>query len=108
MTGHSNARKSGPTKLNRIGLRAKSHLDTMFNNLGHVITVDLLREAYHELGNDKASGIDNVTKGAYGAKLDENISDLIIRIRRGQYKPKAARIQGRRQHTAACYILFRR
>ena len=84
--------KSGPTKLDRIGLRAKSDSNTVFNNLGHLITADFLREAYHELKIDKAIRIDKVTKGAYGARLDENISDLITRIRRNQYKPKAARI----------------
>jgi RNA-directed DNA polymerase len=84
--------KSGTTKLNRIGLRAKSDPNTIFNNLGHLITVDLLREAYQELNEYKATGIDRVTKGEYGNNLNENISNLIIRIRRKQYHPKAARI----------------
>jgi RNA-directed DNA polymerase len=84
--------KSGITKLDRIGLCAAKHPSTKFNNLGHVISEDLLRKAYRELDGKKAVGIDGVTKEAYGKKLDENISNLIQRIRRKQYKPKASRI----------------
>lgn len=84
--------KPGTTKLNRISLRAMDDPNTVFNNLGHYISVDLFREAYQELKEYKAIGIDRITKGAYGAQLDENISNLIQRIRRNQYQPKAARI----------------
>ena len=46
------------TKLERIGERAVSHKDTVFNNLGHVIDMDLLRESYQKLDGNKAIGID--------------------------------------------------
>lgn len=92
MAVHSNDRITGITKLNRISLRSSQDHDCVFNNLGHLISQDLMHEAYQQLEERKAVGIDKVTKGAYGAKLDKNISDLIHRIRRKQYKPKASRM----------------
>ena len=52
----------------------------------------MLKVQYHLLSGSKAVGIDKVTKGLYGEKLDQNINTLIKRIRRGTYKPKPARI----------------
>lgn len=92
MAVHSNDRMTWNTKLNHIGARARNHPDTVFNNLGHVLTVDLMRKAYQELSGNKAVGVDKVTKAAYGEALDENISNLLRRIRRKQYRPKASRI----------------
>lgn len=63
-----------------------------FNNLGHIIDADMLKELYQKLSAKKAKGIDGMTKQAYGEKLDENICNLIKKIRRGTYKPKPARI----------------
>src|SRR3989338_6227987 len=64
----------------------------VFNNIGYLITADMLKEQYHQLDGNKAVGIDKVTKVAYGEKLDGNINALVQRIRRGTYKPKPARI----------------
>lgn len=92
MTGLSNTGLTGTTKLDRIGKRAKAHPDTVFNNLGHVITEELLRVAYEQLEQRKAVGIDKVDKATYGGALTENINILIKKIRRRQYRPKASRI----------------
>lgn len=80
------------TKLERIGERAKHRPDTVFNNIGHVVDLDLLRESYRQLNGKKAVGIDGVTKAAYGEKLEENLQDLLARIRRRAYKPKASKL----------------
>src|SRR5665213_1908076 len=80
------------TKLERIGERAKHRPDTVFNNIGHVIDQDLLRECYRELNGKKAIGIDGVTKAAYGEKLEENLQNLLARIRRQGYRPQASRL----------------
>lgn len=92
MTGHSNTGLTGTTKLDRIGKRAQTHPNTVFNNLGHVITEDLLHVAYEQLEQRKAVGIDRVDKATYGEALTENINVLIKKIRRRQYRPKASRI----------------
>jgi RNA-directed DNA polymerase len=80
------------TKLECIGKRAKLQKDTVFNNIGHALDVDLLRECYHELDGKKAIGIDGVTKEAYGKKLEDNLQDLLARIRRHAYKPRSSRL----------------
>ena len=80
------------TKLERIGKRAKFRRDTVFNNIGYAVDLDLLHESYRELEGSKAIGIDGVTKVLYGAKLEENLQDLLARIRRNAYKPQALRL----------------
>lgn len=84
--------KQKTTKLECIGKRAKHRKDTVFNNIGYVIDLDLLRECYQELEGKKAIGIDGVTKEAYGKRLEDNLQDLLERIRRHAYKPQASRI----------------
>lgn len=92
MTVHSKDRASWLTKLERIGELSAGNREMVFNNIGHVITADMLKEQYHQLDGKKAVGIDKVTKELYGEKLDENISTLMTKIRRGTYRPKPARI----------------
>ena len=92
MTVHTAYGKQKTTKLECIGKRAIYRKDTVFNNIGYVVDLDLLRECYHELDGKKAIGIDGVTKEAYGRKLEDNLQDLLRRIRRHAYKPQASRI----------------
>jgi RNA-directed DNA polymerase len=92
MTVHSNDRPSWLTKLERIGELSAQNRDMVFNNIGHLVNVDMLKEQYQRLDGKKAVGIDKVTKSGYGEQLDRNINELIMRIRRGTYKPKPARI----------------
>lgn len=80
------------TKLERIGKRAKFQKDAVFNNLAHVVDLDLLSECYRQLEGKKAVGIDGETKVTYGEKLEENFEDLLARIRRNAYKPQASRL----------------
>ena len=50
-----------------------------------------LREAHNRQKNGKAKGIDGISKEAYGENLEENISNLLVRMKRFQYKPKPVR-----------------
>ena len=93
MSVHSNdGTKAWLTKLDRIGELSASQSDIVFNNLGHMIDYDLLKELYTNLDGKKAVGVDNVSKEAYGENLIEHLTCLLERIRRGTYKPKPARI----------------
>ena len=92
MTVHSNDSPSWLTKLERIGERSAENRGIVFNNIGHLINADMLKEQFQQLDGNKAVGIDKVTKVDYEKALDENINNLIKRIRRGTYKPKPARI----------------
>jgi group II intron reverse transcriptase/maturase len=80
------------TKLERISKRASHQKDTVFNNLWHVVDLEMLLECYQQLDGKKAVGIDGVTKAAYGEKLEESLQDLLGRIRRNAYKPQASRL----------------
>ena len=64
----------------------------MFNNIGHIISADMLKEQFQQLDGNKAVGIDKVTKASYSENLESNITTLIQKIRRGTYKPKPARM----------------
>jgi len=92
MTVHSKDRVSWLTKLKRIGELSANNKRMVFNNIGHLINADMLKEQYQRLDRNKAVGIDKVTKDAYGERLDENINKLLKRVRRGTYRSKAARI----------------
>lgn len=92
MTVHSKDRPSWLTKLKRIGELSAGNKEMVFSNIGHLINADMLKEQFQQLNGNKAVGIDKVTKVDYAKALDENIKNLIKRIRRGTYKPKPARI----------------
>lgn len=91
MTIHSD-RESGLTKLDRVRWCAKTRYETVFDNLWHLFTEDFLHEAYQSLPGWKAIGIDKVTKEMYEKNLHRNIGELYLKIRRGHYRPQAARI----------------
>lgn len=80
------------TKLKRIGLLSSQNQDIKFNNLGHIIDFEMLKQQYKELDSKKAVGIDGVTKEEYGKNLDAKLRLLLTKIRRGSYKTKPARI----------------
>jgi group II intron reverse transcriptase/maturase len=74
----------------RIG-HAAGKADTVFNSLMAHINVETLTEAYDCLDATKAIGTDGVSKKAYGAKLEENLKNLVARIHIGSYKPQVKR-----------------
>lgn len=80
------------TKLESIGKRAQYKKETVFNNIGHVLDLELLRASYHQLDGKRAVGIDGETKASYGNKLEENLQALLEKIRKNAYKPKASRL----------------
>lgn len=92
MPTHSKGGNQKTTKLDRIGKIATTKKDNVFNNIGHAVDLDLLRECYRQLDGNKAVGIDGVTKEAYGKTLEDNLQNLLAEIRRGGYKPQPARI----------------
>ena len=72
--------------LDRIREAARRDKSIRFNNLMHHITIDLLRESYGQLNPKAKPGIDGVTHGQYGKKLEENLSDLHERVKSGRYR----------------------
>ena len=75
----------------RISLRADKDTSCLFHNLLHHINVETLKEAYNAMDKNKALGVDNISKEAYGKNLDSNLENLYIKIRNGSYKPQMKR-----------------
>ncbi|VBB04802.1 group ii intron maturase-specific, partial [Lucifera butyrica] len=76
------------TKLKRIAELAKRRPRVKLQTLIHAIDEESLKAAHNALSADKADGADDVTKEDYGEKLQENITDLLARMKRQAYKPQ--------------------
>lgn len=79
------------TKLERISQLSSETPDMVFTSIGHLINVEMLKECHESMDGKKAVGVDGVTKDEYGANLEENLEDLVGRLKRKAYKPKPAR-----------------
>jgi retron-type reverse transcriptase len=77
-------------KLNRIREMSAQNPKMVFTSLYHLINEGLLRICHKEMDGKKATGVDKVTKDEYEAKLEENIKDLVGRLKRKNYKPQAS------------------
>lgn len=81
-----------PSALERIGRAAKKDKKVRFTTLmHHVYNVDQLREAYFSLKRDAAAGVDGETWRSYGEQLEEHLSDLSARLKRGAYRARPVR-----------------
>ncbi|MBA7705451.1 Group II intron-encoded protein LtrA [subsurface metagenome] len=80
------------TDLRRIGEKARKEPELVFTSLFHHVTdVDNLRVCYDALPEDRAVGIDGVTKQGYGKNLEENLQNLSDRLKRMGYRPQPKR-----------------
>lgn len=79
------------TKLARISQLSKENPKMVFTSIGHIIDADRLKICHAKMDGKKAVGIDGVTKEEYGKNLDENIANLVNRLKSKSYKPQPAR-----------------
>ena len=79
------------TKLESLTLRAREDSKCKFTALAHLLSEDFLRECFRELKRDKASGIDGVTVQEYEVNLEENLKDLVGRMKVKRYRPQPVR-----------------
>ena len=79
------------TELARISEMSVEHPDMVFTSIGHLIDVELLTECHRDMDGKKAVGIDGVSKDEYGKKLEENLKNLINRLKSKSYRPKPAK-----------------
>jgi len=80
------------TDLTWIGEKARKEPDLVFTSLYHHVTdLDNLRDCYEALDDDKAVGVDGVTKEQYGKDLEENLQNLSDRLKRMGYRPQPKR-----------------
>lgn len=79
------------TKIARINQIAKERPKEVFTSIYHLINKELLRECFDELDGNKATGLDKVTKDEYFHNLDENLDDLVEKLKNKAYRPSPAR-----------------
>ena len=63
----------------------------VFTSIGHLIDKEMLKDCHRKMDGDKAVGIDGVTKEEYGRNLEENLENLVGRLKKKSYKPQPAR-----------------
>ena len=79
------------TKITRINQIAKEKPQQVFTSIYHLINYELLKECFKELDGNKATGLDNVTKDMYFMNLDENLNNIVERLKTKSYRPSPAR-----------------
>src|SRR5215470_13305997 len=77
--------------LGRIRKAAKERKKEKFTALLHHISIDLLEEAFYELNEDAASGVDRLTWTAYEADLECKLEGLHDRVHGGAYRALPSR-----------------
>ncbi len=79
------------TKVARINQISKERPKEVFTSIYHLINHELLKECYEELDGNKATGLDKVTKDMYFINLEENLNNLVNRLKTKSYRPSPAR-----------------
>ena len=77
--------------LERIRKAARERRTEKFTALFHHLSIDLLDEAFYELKENAAAGVDGLTWEEYEANIDRNIVDLHDRLQRGAYRALPSR-----------------
>lgn len=79
------------TKLNRLSEIARQDLKVKFTSLAHLLDEESLKLSYRELNRLAATGIDRVSYEVYGRNLEENVADLVERLKSKRYRAQDIR-----------------
>src|SRR6266508_392949 len=85
-TGRAQKRATVSQGLERIRQVARQRTKEKFTTLLHHISTDHLEQAFLELKEDAAAGVDGLTWRDYAADLERNLEDLHARVHRGAYR----------------------
>jgi RNA-directed DNA polymerase len=77
--------------LERIRKVAKERKKERFTALLHHVSIDLLEEAFYELKENAAAGVDGLKWRDYEQDLERNLEDLHARVHRGAYRALPSR-----------------
>jgi RNA-directed DNA polymerase len=77
--------------LERIRQAARERKKEKFTTLLHHVSTAHLEQAFLELKEDAAAGVDGLTWRAYEADLERNLEDLHARVHRGAYRALPSR-----------------
>src|SRR6202049_4201574 len=90
-TRRAQSRVSVSQALERIRQAARLRKKEKFTALLHHLSIDHLEEAFFELKEDAAPGVDGQTWRAYEAELEHRLEDLHARLHRGAYRALPSR-----------------
>ena len=90
-TGRAQYRGTVSQALERIRQAARQRRKDKFTTLLHHISTDLLEQAFLELKEDAAAGVDGLRWQDYAADLERNLADLHARVHRGAYRAQPSR-----------------
>src|SRR6202051_2237655 len=90
-TRRTQSRESVTQALERIRKVARERKQEKFTALFHHISIELLEEAFFELQENAAPGVDRLTWKDYEADLERNLTDLHDRVHRGAYRALPSR-----------------
>ena len=79
------------TILNRIAWLTKQDKDKEFGSLMHLFNSESLKQSFQQLDRNKAVGIDGIDKQAYAENLNDNIEDILRRMKQMAYRPGPVR-----------------
>lgn len=79
------------TKIARINQIAKERPKEVFTSIYHLINEELLKECFAELDGTKATGLDKITKEEYNTNSEDNIKNLVTKLKNMSYRPSPAR-----------------
>ena len=85
------SRASVTQALERIRIAARERKKERFTALFHHISIDLLEEAFYELKENAAPGVDRLRWTDYEADLERKLEDLHERVQRGAYRALPSR-----------------
>ena len=71
----------------RYQSRTYAKLQTLMNH----VNAETIKVEHRRQASGKATGVDGVTKEQYGENLDENVAELIARMKKFSYKPLPVR-----------------
>src|SRR5260370_41492187 len=85
-TGRAQKRATVSQGLERIRQVARQRTEEKFTTLLHHISTDHLEQAFLELKEDAAPGVDGLRWRDYEADLEHNLEGLHARVHRGAYR----------------------
>ena len=79
------------TSLQGIAQKAKEQKKHRFQDLYRMLNEEFLLDCWRHIRKDAAYGVDEVSAREYEKDLQENIRDLVERLKRGRYRAKLVR-----------------
>ena len=90
-TGRAQCRETVSQALKRIRQAARQRKKGKFTALFHHVSIDHLEEAFLELKENAAPGVDGLTCRDYEQHLERNLEDVHARVHRGAYRALPSR-----------------